>query len=87
MSETKEETTKATEGREESKKLSQDELVELSPKDYAAYRKLRRDEAGAKISEILAEYDVAIDAEMRISSGSIVPKILLVDALPQGNNS
>ncbi len=89
----KEETTvkekkEATEGKKEnlaSKKLNQDELVDLSQREFHEYRKLRRDEAGAKIQEILNEYEVALDAELRITQHQIVPKIMLVDAMPSGN--
>ena len=88
MGEVKEnEATEAKEKTEEaSRKLNQDELAELSPKDYQAYRKMRQKEAGAKIQKILSEYDVAIDAELVIGREKIEPRIRLIDAYPTGNN-
>lgn len=83
----KEETTTATEEKEKEKsvKLSSDELNELSPKEYQNYRRIRQQEASAKIQAILEEYDVAIDAEVIVGQNRIEPRIKLVDAYPKGN--
>jgi hypothetical protein len=50
-----------------------------------AYRKLQRDECGAKINDLLREYGVDLSAKMIIGPGEIVPQVILIDARPQGD--
>lgn len=85
----KQTTPKATEGKGEknpgAEKLSIEELTELSPQEFAAYRKGQRDECGTKIQELLQEYGVDLSAKMIISPGEIIPQVILIDARPRAN--
>jgi hypothetical protein len=73
------EKNKATEGEETTVPTG-----EMNPQEYAAHRKTRRDECGAKINELLKEYGVDLSAKMIIGPGEIVPQVILIDARPQG---
>ena len=65
--------------------VTSDSLADLTPSEYAAYRKLQRDECGAKINDLLREYGVDLSAKMIIGPGEIVPQVILIDARPQGD--
>tara|TARA_R110002012_G_scaffold241498_1_gene415704 strand:- start:1684 stop:1968 length:285 start_codon:yes stop_codon:yes gene_type:complete len=58
-------------------------LAELTPQEYAAYRKLQRDACGAAIDKLLLEYDTDLTARVIVGADAIIPQVFLVDAKPK----
>ena len=59
------------------------DLAELTPQEYAAYRKLQRDACGAAIDKLLLEYDTDLTARVIVGADAIIPQVFLVDAKPK----
>ena len=77
------ENLEAVETVETEEKLSIEDLAELSPKEYAAYRKLQRDACGAAIDKLLVEYGTDLTARVIVGAEAIIPQVFLVDARPK----
>ena len=58
-------------------------LAELTPQEYSAYRKLQRDACGAAIDKLLLEYDTDLTARVIVGADAIIPQVFLVDAKPK----
>ena len=58
-------------------------LAELTPQEYAAYRKLQRDACGAAIDKLLLEYETDLTARVIVGADAIIPQVFLVDAKPK----
>tara|TARA_R100001163_G_C5024286_1_gene166257 strand:+ start:250 stop:537 length:288 start_codon:yes stop_codon:yes gene_type:complete len=76
------ENLEAVEAVEEGTQTVQD-LAELTPQEYAAYRKLQRDACGAAIDKLLLEYDTDLTARVIVGADAIIPQVFLVDAKPK----
>ena len=85
---TKETTVEATKVNEEENLSvptpSEEELAELTPTEFAAYRKLQRDTCGAEIDKLLAFYETDLTARVIVGADAIIPQVFLVDAKPKG---
>lgn len=76
------ENLEAVEAVEEGTQTVQD-LAELTPQEYAAYRKLQRDACGAAIDKLLLEYETDLTARVIVGADAIIPQVFLVDAKPK----
>ena len=59
------------------------DLAELTPQEYAAYRKLQRDACGAAIDKLLLKYETDLTARVIVGADAIIPQVFLVDAKPK----
>mgnify|MGYP003142044531 FL=1 len=58
-------------------------LAELTPQEYAAYRKIQRDACGAAIDKLLTEYGTDLTARVIVGAEAIIPQVFLIDARPK----